>query len=383
MARPSFAWLQSFLFVACLAAPVGLTLCGLPSGRLAVEKRPMAEAPSLAMAWQAPSAYGPALAAFCRDAAPFRDHLIRAGFRLQLALFGQSPAPGVLLGREGWLYFTQESALDDYLRAIPLSEAAVRDMVRLQVERRDWLAARGMAYLVVLAPNKATVYPEFMPPGLHPLGALSRLDQVVGPLRRAGVAVLDLREALARAKARRRAYLKTDTHWNGWGAFAGAAALVAALGERYPELPPLTEADYDVETVHQPGGDLAEMLLMPDRLTEENLVPRPRGPMLARPVPAGPYADPADHPDRAGLVFETGRPDWPGAVFFHDSFTRPMVPYLAERFSRSVFLWSHAFSPEIILAERPGVVVLEVVERYVYALTLENPPEVRRDRAGP
>ena len=53
-----------------------------------------------------------------------------------------------------------------------------------------------------------------------------------------------------------------------------------------------------------------------------------------------------------------------------------MVPYLAEGFSRSVFLWSHAFSPEIIRAERPNVVVLEVVERYIFALTLKNPPEV-------
>lgn len=375
-----FALLQSLLFVACLAAPAGLALLGVPHGRLAVEKRPLAEAPALSLAWSDPTAYGPALAAYGRDAAPFRDHLIRAGFRGRLALFGQSPVPSVLWGREGWLYFTQESALDDYLNAIPLTEEAVGIMVRVQAERRDWLAARGIAYVVVLAPNKATIYPEGLPRGLHPLGPVSRVDQVIGPLRRAGVTVLDLREPLRRAKAQRRAYLKTDTHWNRWGAFQGAAAIVAAVGERFPGLPPLDAAAYDVVAVRQPGGDLAEMLLMPDRLPEVDLVPRPKTAALAKAAPPGPYPDPAAQPERDRLAFETDRSDWPRAVFFHDSFSRPMAPYLAERFGRSVFLWSHAFSPAIIRAERPNVVVLEVVERYIYALTVENPPEVRQAR---
>jgi hypothetical protein len=357
---------------------VGLALLGVPHGRLAVEKRPMAETPPLSRAVADPTAYGPALAAYCRDAAPFRDHLIRAGFRGRLAFFGQSPVPSVLVGRRGWLYFTQESALDDYLNAIPLTDEAIDIMVRVQVERRDWLAARGTAFLVVLAPNKASVYPEHMPKGLHPLGTVSRVDQLVGPLRRAGVAVLDLREPLRRAKAAHRAYLKTDTHWNKWGAFQGSAAIVDALGRRFPALPALRVADYAVEAVRQPGGDLAEMLLMPDLLPEVDLVPRSRGPVLAHAAPNGAYPDPADQPERDRLAFATDRTDWPRAVFFHDSFTRPMAPYLAERFSRSVFLWSHAFAPDIIRAERPDVVVLEVVERYIYALTLANPPEVRQ-----
>ena len=108
-------------------------------------------------------------------------------------------------------------------------------------------------------------------------------------------------------------------------------------------------------------------------------MPRLLAPALARPGAPVPYADPADHPDRAMIVRETGHADWPRALFFHDSFTRPMVPYLAERFSRSVYFWSHAFAPAIIEAERPQVVVLEVVERYVFALSVDNPPGV----AGP
>lgn len=368
--------LQVVVFAGFLAAPAMLPLLGVPAGRLAVENRPLAPLPAVSTALDDPTGFGRALAAHVRDAAPFRDLLIRTNSRLRLALFGESPVPGVLVGRDGWLYYSQESALDDYLRTIPLSEEHLATMIRVQAERRDWLAARGMTYLVVFAPNKAGVYPETLPEGIRPLGAVSRLDQLLPRLRAAGIAVLDLRRPLAEAKAIRRAYQKTDTHWNGFGALWGASAVIEAVRQEWPGVPALDPGDYTVEEKDRPGGDLAEMLLLPDIWREPDIAARKRSPALARPAPDGPYPDPADHPDRARTAMETDRPGWPRAVFFHDSFARAMIPYLAERFSRSVFLWSHAFSPDVVEAERPDVVVLEVVERYVFALTLENPRRV-------
>ncbi|MHC1713880.1 MAG: hypothetical protein AB9872_17200 [Solidesulfovibrio sp.] len=372
-----FSVLQALVFVAFLAAPLVLPRVGVPAGRLAVENRPRVAQPSPAGIWAAPKGYGTALAAYVRDAVPFRDHLIRANSRLRLALFGESPIPGVLVGREGWLFYNLESALDDFLNVVPLSEQAIQDMVRVQVERRDWLAARGMAYLVVFAPNKDRVYPEFMPKGLVPLHPLSRLEQLEPRLREAGISVLDLRESLLAAKAERQAFQKTDTHWNGWGAFRGAAAIIDAVRQGRPQLPELAAKDYTVVEEDCPGGDLAEMLLLPDIWREREQVLTKRSSVLARPAPDGAYPDPANHPDRARVAMETDRTDWPRIVYFHDSFARTMIPHLAERCSRAVFLWSHAFAPEIIEAERPDVVVLEVVERYVYALTLANPEGVR------
>ena len=79
--------LQILVVVVFLAAPYGLPLLGVPGGRLAVENRPVAPVPPLAEALDAPGRYGPALAAHVRDAAPFRDHLIRANNRLRLALW--------------------------------------------------------------------------------------------------------------------------------------------------------------------------------------------------------------------------------------------------------------------------------------------------------
>jgi alginate O-acetyltransferase complex protein AlgJ len=372
-----FSILQTLVFIVFLGAPAVLPLLGVPAGRLAVENRPAAPQPPLDGLWDAPTGYGPALAAYIRDAAPFRDHLIRANSRLRLALFNESPVPGVIVGRDGWLFYNLESALDDYLNTMPLTEQALSDMVRIQVERRDWLAARGMTYLIVFPPNKERVYPEFMPKGLVPVHPLSRLGQLLPRLREAGISVLDLREPLLAAKAERQAFQKTDTHWNGWGAFRSAAALIDVVRQGRPQLPALLAADYAVVEEDRLGGDLAAMLLLPDIWRERELVVQKRSPALAHLAPDGAYPDPANHPDRARVTMETDRADWPRIVFFHDSFARTMIPHLAERCSRAVFLWSHAFAPAIIEAERPDVVVLEVVERYVYALTIENPEGVR------
>lgn len=377
-----FGLLQCLCFALFLSAPLVLPWLGLPGGRLAVENRPLAALPAWAELWREPTAFCRDLAAHVRDAAPYRDHLIRANNRLRLALFAESPVPGVIIGRDGWLFYNLESALADYLNVAPLSEAHLAAMVRIQTERRDWLAARGIAYLIVFAPNKERVYPEFLPSGLAPRQPVSRLGQLIPRLEAAGLAVLDLRQPLTAAKTAHRTYMQTDTHWNGYGGLVGASAIVAAVRRWQPQVPALDVAGYAVGEADRPGGDLAEMLLLPDRWRERDLVPRPAEALLARPAAPGAYPDPADHPDRARVAMETDRADWPRAVFFHDSFARGMQPYVAERFSRSVYLWTHAFVPEIIAAERPDVVVLEVVERYVFALTLENPAPVAAP-AGP
>lgn len=367
-----FGALQIACLIVFLAGPLALPLLGVSTGRLAVENRSLAGLPAVADIWRTPTRYGPALAAWARDGAPFRDALILANNRWRLALFGESPVPGAIVGRDGWLFYNLEGSLEDYLNVAPLSEGDMAEMVRVQTARRDWLAARGIAYCIVFAPNKERAYPEFLPSGLHPLGAQTRLEQIVPRLRQAGITVVDLLEPLTAAKASHRTYMRTDTHWNRFGGLIGASALVAALGPRLADLPPLDVADYAVEEEDQPGGDLAAMLLMADVWRERDVVARKRGPWLAHEAAPGPYADPADHPDRGRVALETVYSRWPRAVIFHDSFARGMQPYLAEVFSRSVFLWSHAFVPEIIEAEHPDVVVLEVVERYVFALLVEG-----------
>ncbi len=371
---------QSALAIAVLLVPMLTLLLGIEPPLVVVpENRDPADAPRLAGFLANPAGCVSRLASGFAERFPLRQTLIRSGNRLRLAVFGESPVPGVIIGQQGWLYYSLEQALDDYLNLMNLPRTLQDDMVRVLTERRDRLAAQGIAFYVLVPPDKHTAYPEFLPPYVRRLRPLSRLDILKDRLAQAGIAVIDVRDELARAKSVRRTYWKTDTHWNGWGAFTAAQALVETLRARFPRISPLRESDFDVVETVVSGGDLAGMLLMPDLFPETNIRLVPKNPEgRGRPAVFGaprPYADPADHPERAMVVAETGDTALPRILFFRDSFASAMIPFLVGRFQSAVFLWTHAYHPEIVAAERPDAVVLEVIERQQYAFLLENPPE--------
>jgi hypothetical protein len=56
----------------------------------------------------------------------------------------------------------------------------------------------------------------------------------------------------------------------------------------------------------------------------------------------------------------------PRAVVFRDSFGSAMIPFLAEHFSRAVYLWQNNFDPQVVIDERPAVVIQEWVGRHLY-----------------
>ena len=74
----------------------------------------------------------------------------------------------------------------------------------------------------------------------------------------------------------------------------------------------------------------------------------------------------------ARLVTEIPGSNLPRAVFFRDSFTSAMIPFLAEHFSRAVFLWEYDVNPEIIATERPQVVIQQIVGRHLGAVLPYN-----------
>jgi len=52
-------------------------------------------------------------------------------------------------------------------------------------------------------------------------------------------------------------------------------------------------------------------------------------------------------------------------VMFRDSFANALIPYLAEDFSRVAFVWDRDLDPELVLRERPDVVIQEIVGRFL------------------
>jgi hypothetical protein len=152
----------------------------------------------------------------------FRQQLVHAHAFTSIRTMNISPSPAVIKGRDGWLYYADDDALEDYESATPMSEAELRGWANTLVSTRDVLRAHGIAYLFVLAPDKHVIYPEHLPESIHRVRPTYRMDELLAYLRQhTDLSVLDLRPALIARKQVEQVYFRTDTHWNDAGAFAG------------------------------------------------------------------------------------------------------------------------------------------------------------------
>ena len=199
-----------------------------------VENRALASRPELKLDRAVLAGFPARFEAYFNDQFGFRKRLIHWLNIIKVAGLGVSPSSKVVLGRNGWLF--HGDLYLDYYRAISLSRRAKLAMWQQLLEsRRDWLAARGIPYLVVFVPTKSTMYPEYMPRVYNRVDRESRLDQLKAHLKtHSTLTILDLREPLLAAKSDGQIYYRTDTHWNNRGAYAGYARIMEALSAWFP-----------------------------------------------------------------------------------------------------------------------------------------------------
>ena len=301
-----------------------------------------------------------------------RNALIALQHAVAVRGFRSSPVKDVVLGRDGWLYFAGEDghALDRHFRGVlPFGDDIIRAL-RDELDRRgQFLAARGIAYIVTVAPDKATIYPEHLPRWMHRMPGPTPLERTVALLRSDdALRFVDLRGPLLAAKKDRQVYYRTDSHWNYLGAIVAYEALMRevqrALGaERLPALASPDVPPY-VEGVDRYRGDLARMLGSSTRYDEPDFAPF--GKVLGDPSRrCARRID--DGKDEGFEVYACARAPDLRAVVYRDSMAIPLIPLLSENFRRVVYVSSRKLDPALIKREKPDIVIEEFVERNLHA----------------
>ena len=342
------------------------------------ENRPPAAWPTLASATTGWTDFTRAFERAFADHFGGRNALIRLDHVAKAGVFGVSPVPNVMIGREGWLFFLGEDgkSLDRHFRGVePFPDDLVDAVARELARRQAALAARGIAYLVVVVPDKFTIYQDYLPAWVRRMPQ-TPLDRLEPALTGAGVHFVDLRAPLRKAKAEQRLYFQTDSHWNLLGATIGYRAIVnemrrvlaqakgnAGSAPVDPKLPAY------VPGVDTYSGDLARMLGLPGRYTEPDFAPL--GKLLGDPwsrCARRVDAPEPGAPDTGRIeTYMCDRPNLPRAVVFRDSMAIALIPLLSESFSRVVYVGSRELDFDIIERERPDIVIEEMVERSINA----------------
>ncbi len=133
--------------------------------------------------------------------------------------------------------FTENKTLGDYRGRARISLTDLAGIKARLEKRKTILDALGIKYLLIFAPAKWEIYPEYMPKRINRISFDSTLNQVSRFLRdHTDIDALDLRQSLMQTKTRFPVYRLTDTHWSEIGAFTAVQAINVRLRKWFPQV---------------------------------------------------------------------------------------------------------------------------------------------------
>ncbi len=349
------------LFLLLCAAPAALlAVCGpeAPGANETAAVPPSLTTRKGGVNWDYPSE----LASYVESGFPLRRACITANAALTAALLRESATDEVLLGKDGWLFYAD--TLDDYTGASAMTERELFRAARTLSLVQERCTSEGARFLFTVAPNKNTLYPEYMPEKYEKNTKESNWQRLMAALDAQSVAYCDLVPVLAAQPEP--VYYRTDSHWTGYGSALACDALMSTFGghsalaeEAFAPAPHL--------------GDLYEMLLPAGTRQEEGL-------QLAR-TRTFSYEGAFRAADDQKIRTTGGGSG--SLLMFRDSFGNLLHADLAEQFETATFLRANPIRLEDLGGA--DVVLFELVERNLPWLLTHAPvmPAPRRDLTLP
>src|SRR5258708_6029241 len=257
--KASNAWPMILLFGALLLVPAVAQLAGL--GQSAGENRILAPFPKLSK-FKDLADLSRASENYVNDRFGLRSQLVHANSLLHYR-FGISASKDVVIGKDGWLFYTADKILEQHTGADIFKPDELEKWVRQMEANRDWLERRNIAFYMVAAPDKNTIYPEKLPDYPRPRSATTRLDQLTARLERSTLEFVNPKAALLAAKQNNtQVYFEGDSHWTQRGALIAYELLMKHVRKKFPDIIPKTIDDYSISADEHPVADLAYHLAL-------------------------------------------------------------------------------------------------------------------------
>ncbi|MEE2710872.1 MAG: hypothetical protein VYA69_14905, partial [Gemmatimonadota bacterium] len=319
----------------------------------------------------------------------FRKIFITWHARFIFGVFGESPNDRVIVGGQGWSFLNNVDDSMSYYRVTrPFTEDDLEAWRQALEKKRDWLKRRSIHYVFMVAPNKHSIYGEYIPKKYNRIRSSSRLDQLVAYMKKnSSVRFADPRSALLSTKNEFDVFYKTDSHWNDRGGYTAYKVLMSYLQDWFPGMGYLPLSALNLEMKPSPQEHLWLMGLdVTDEVESEALhtrqaYTRDDSVLVSKEINyvsakyeggsgaevAIPWRILRYEPGHIDLT-RTSIPDLPDAVMFQGSFGPYMQPYLSTHFNRIVYVnhYPHqrgSIDTTIINQERPDVVIQELIER--------------------
>jgi hypothetical protein len=279
-----------------------------------------------------------------------RSSLIRYNNLLKVVLLKTSPMAKVILGKNGFLFYDSDHypgdgvTIKDHRGLAPLTDDELERIRKRLEANRDSLSQMGIAYVLAVAPNKNTIYPEYLPDYINRVHPETRLDQLNDYLaKHSSFRLVDLREALTKAKSMYPTYYPRNSHWNVFGAYIAYAEIMKAVSTAIPQVAIVPLSEFSVTPEKKPSGDVGDMLAIGDILGDDDMALKQKGTLRKQSL---------------GKM-----------IFLRDSFGNWLNWYFSFHFDPLIDIQQqHYYDLKRIEAEQPRIVVHVIAERYINRL---------------
>ncbi len=375
--RKTFNLLLIVLFFGFIFSPSIALLVTEQSTWSEAEKRSLAPPPSIPAHPGQAADFFAAADDYFNDHFGFREFYIR---RYQIELDKRfdgfnviNSTSALIKGLGGWYYFNKFNLIDDFFGYIPLTDKQLQAWLASLQEKHDWLQERNIRYLYFVAPNKQSIYPEYLMKHSLAMKGTSRFEQLLNFTgNHFPDYMINLHSLLKKEASDKQLYYKNDSHWNQLGAYIAFQKVFEKLAEWFPDEEFITDFPFGADETGLGGnsgigGDLAQMLMQPE-LTETY-------PQVKRFKSCATYVH---YPYQISNLIKGGGRDsfmksCPSknlrAVIFRDSFFVALEPFFSENFKEVIYLWKgfdRQNMEEILLHFKPDIVIEAGVEREIF-----------------
>jgi hypothetical protein len=361
------------------------------------ENRMLAKAPPLPNSFSDVLNYPGKFEAFYKDNFGLRAPLLSITTTLKLAS-GVTANSVSLSGKESWMFLNRLNLAQRLQQTPPLTEYELDLFATGMRNVHSRLGSKGITFVHFAAPEKESIYPEYLPPGIT-LVSPTPLDQVNKAMA-GSAAYIDVKKVLLEEKANRPdriLYHEIDTHWNCWGAYIGYRAIVSkGLIQRGTPVPVVGDREFvfrDVSEFDKRNPFSAHFWLssIPQKDTAYDCL-LDKSPLVELHLTNTPHPDEdmpningeSTIPDAAFLSSEMMFKPWKSsdrrgestlkAIFIRDSFASRLAPYISRSFSEVIYLHHKMLGlanlGRLIEVFDPDVVIYEYAER-----NLDSPEE--------
>ena len=358
-------------FFAAMWVPMLLALLSIDPMPRPNENRSLAPMPTLPTTLAEVQAFPQAAEAYYKDHFGGRNTLVYAYLWLKSVVFRVSPTDMAVVGKGDWTYLGSDQQLASS-RGVPLLDTAQLDEWRTRLENYQAICEKhGAKVLAFFGPDKSSIYPEYLPGWMQRETTESNLDLLQQYIaERSTVRLLDLRPALLEGKQGGLTYLRSNSHWNNFGAFVAYQAIGAEIQGLLPAYRPVTQPEVLFETRPRIATDLEaeiDIAYYKAAPVEDARMRRWRAKKLGDAIEGVKFKE-----DIGLSVIEHEDKTLPKLVCFHDSFGWGIAPFLSNSFSRVVYVRKPNFSEEVIALEKPDLVIWMRVERVLAPVAPAN-----------